>query len=143
LASLSLNGAIGDFRIPQVLTMLHPSPCLSCPPELQAVDRSVDRLIGELIAATACLVAQGLGECWAHGKMNGRMSADTKEHGRALVAGLLELRNDTAGELDFNAVARLHGAKVLQGQGVSDKTIDSLLDAALEILDRIVRARLN
>jgi hypothetical protein len=104
---------------------------------------SPERLIGELIAATACLVAQGLEECWARGEMDGQMSADTKVQGRALVAGLLELRNDTAGELDFNAVARLYGAKVLQGQGVSDKTIDSLLDAALAILDRIVRARLN
>ena len=107
---------------------------------------SVERLIGELIAATAYLFAQGLGECWARGKMNGQMSADTKEQGRALIAGLLELRNGTAGELDFNAVARSHGARVLKdryGQGISDKTINSLINAALEILGRIVRARLN
>ena len=78
--------------------------------------------------------------------MNGQMSADTKEQGSVLIAGLLELRNGTAGELDFNAVARSHGARVLKdryGQGVSDKTLNSLLNAALEVLDRIIRARLN
>jgi hypothetical protein len=88
--------------------LLHPSPCLSRQQEPQTADRSVERLIGELIAATACLFAQGLDDCWARGKMNGQMSADTKEQGRVLIAGLLELRNDTAGELDFNAVARSH-----------------------------------
>ena len=65
---------------------------------------------------------------------------------RVLIAGLLELRNGTAGELDFNAVARLHGARVLKdryGQGVSDKMINSLINAALEVLGRIARARLN
>jgi len=132
---------------PKVPTMLlHPSPCLSRPQEPQTVDPSVEQLIGDLVAATACLFAQGLGECWAHGKMNGQMSVDTKEQGRTLIAGLLELRNGTAGELDFNAVARLHGARVLKdrcGQGVSDKTINSLINAALEVLGRIVRARLN
>jgi hypothetical protein len=78
--------------------------------------------------------------------MNGQMSADTKEQGRALIAGLLELRNGTAGELDFNVVARLHGARVLKdrhGQGISDRTVHSLVNAALEVLGRIVRARLN
>jgi len=126
--------------------LLHPSPCLSRQQKPQTVNPSVERLIGELIAATACLFAQGLGECWARGKMNGQMSADTKEHGSVLIAGLLELRNSTAGELDFNAVARSHGARVLKdryGQGVSDKTLNSLLNAALEVLDRIIRARLN
>jgi len=74
------------------------------------------------------------------------MSVDTKEQGRTLIAGLLELRNSTAGELDFNAVARSHGARVLKdryGQSISDRTVHSLVNAALEVLGRIVRARLN
>jgi len=116
------------------------------PPEPQTVDPSVEELIGELTAATACLFAQGLGECWARGRMDGQMSADTKERGRALIAGLLELRNSVAGERDFDAVARSHGARVLKdryGRGISDKMINSLINAALEVLGRIVRARLN
>ena len=126
--------------------LLHPSPCPFRPQKPQIADRSVERLIGELVAATADLFARGLDKCWARGKMNGQMSTDTTERGRALIAGLLELRNGTAGELDFNAVARLHGARVLRdryGQGISDKTINSLINAALEILSRIARARLN
>ena len=130
----------------RTMLLLHPSPCLSRQQEPQTVDLSVEQLIGELVAATACLFAQGLGECWARGKMNGQMSADTREHGRALIAGLVELRNGTAGELDFNVVARSHGARVLKdryGQGVSDRTVHSLVNAALEVLGRIARARLN
>src|SRR5262245_31397969 len=72
----SLNGATSGqkLRAPKVPTMLpHPSPCLSRQQEPQTADRSVERLIGELIAATACLFAQGLEECWARGKMNGQM----------------------------------------------------------------------
>jgi hypothetical protein len=145
----SLNGATSGqkLRVPKVLTMLlHSSLCPSRPQEPQTVDLSVEQLIGELIAATACLFAQGLGECWARGKMNGQMSVNTKEQGRTLIAGLLELRNSTAGELDFNVVARSHGARILKdryGQSVNDKTINSLINAALEILGRIIRARLN
>jgi len=126
--------------------LLHPSPCLSRPQKPQTADPSVEELIGEFIAATACLFARGLGECWAHGKMNGRMSVDTKERGRVLIAGLLELRNGTAGALDFDVVARARGARILKdcyGPDVSDKTINSLINAALEILSRVVRTRLN
>ena len=78
--------------------------------------------------------------------MNGQMSVDTQERGRVLIAGLLELRNGTAGKMDFDAVARSHGVRVLKdryGQAVSDRTINSLVNAALEVLGRIARARLN
>src|SRR5262245_22121444 len=106
----SLNGAASGqkLRVPKAPTMLHPSPCLSRPSEPQTSNPSVEELLGELIAAIACVFAQALGECWSRGKMDGEMSVDTKERGRALIAGLLELRNSVAGELDFNAVARLH-----------------------------------
>jgi hypothetical protein len=40
---------------------LHSSLCPSNQQELQITDSSVEQLIGELIAATACLFAQGLG----------------------------------------------------------------------------------
>src|SRR5262249_35602332 len=61
----SLNGVTRGqkLRAPKVLTMLPPpSPCLSRLQEPQTIDPSVEQLIGELIAATACLFAQGLGE---------------------------------------------------------------------------------
>jgi hypothetical protein len=122
------------------------SPCPSGQQESQTTDPA-EELIGDLVAATACLVARGLGECWAGGKMNGQMSAATKEQGATLIAGLLELRNGTAGELDFNAVARSQGRRALAerygGGDISARTIDSLVDATLEVLGRIIRARLH
>jgi hypothetical protein len=124
---------------------LRPSPCLPGQQESKTPEW-VEQLIGDLVAATACLVAQGLAECWAGGKLNGQMSADTRQQGGALIAGLLEIRNGTAGELDFDRVARSQGVRVLRernGNEVSDKTLNSLVNAALEVLGRIVRARLN
>jgi hypothetical protein len=48
---------------------------------------------------------------------------------------------------DFNAVARSRGRRALVerygGSDVSDRTIDSLIEATLEVLRRIIRARLH
>jgi hypothetical protein len=126
--------------------LLHRSPCPFRQQEPPTAEPAVERLIGELVADCACLVAQGLGESWNRGRMDGRMSAETRQQGGALIGGLLELRNGTAGELDFDQVARSCGIRALRERGgdeVSDKTVNSLVDAALEVLDRIVRARLN
>jgi hypothetical protein len=126
-------------------SILRPLPCPSEQEAAQTVDPA-EELIGDLVAATACVIARSLGECWARGKMNGQMSATTKEQGATLIAGLLELRNGTAGELDFNAVARTRGRQVLAeryGQGINDKTIDSLINATLEVLGRIICTRLH
>jgi hypothetical protein len=124
---------------------LRPSPRPS-DQQSQTAD-PVEELIGDLIAATACVVARSLGEYWARGKMNGEMSATTREQGATLIAGLVELRNGTAGALDFNAVARSQGRRRLAerygGGDISDRTIDSLVDATLEVLGRIIRARLH
>jgi hypothetical protein len=124
---------------------LHSSACPSGQHQQESADPA-EELIGDLVAATACVLARGVGECWARGKKNGRMSADTREQGATLIAGLVELRNGTAGELDFNAVARSQGRRVLAeryGQGISDRTIDNLIDATLDVLRRIIRARLH
>jgi hypothetical protein len=123
---------------------LRPSPRPS-DQQSQTADLA-EEFIGDLVAATACLLARGLGECWAGGKMNGQTSADTKQHGATLIAGLIQLRNGTAGELDFNAVARSRGTKVLKdryGQGINDKTINNLINATLEVFDRIIRSQLH
>jgi hypothetical protein len=125
--------------------MLPLSPWPSGQQESHTAAPSVERLIGELAAAAACLVAQGLGECWNRGRMDGEMSAATKQQGGALIAGLVELRDGTAGELDFDRVARAQGVQVLRARGgdVSDKTLNSLVDVALDVLGRIVRMRLH
>jgi hypothetical protein len=59
---------------------------------------------------------------------------------------LITLREATAGELDFDRVARTHGARALQERcddAVSQRTIDELVAAVLEIMVSIARLRLN
>jgi hypothetical protein len=62
-----------------------------------------------------------------------------------LMSSLVELRQVTAGKLDFDHVARMHGARVLRewDSDISAATIDKLIAAALEILSNMVRLRLN
>ena len=63
-----------------------------------------------------------------------------------MIALLIEVREATAGEIDFDAVAKSYGAKVLRernGNAVSAATIDGLIDAVLYILNGIIKLRLN
>ena len=62
------------------------------------------------------------------------------------MAALIELRDHTAGKLDFDRVARTRGASVLRewwGSNVSASTIDDLVRAVLDILAGIIRLRLH
>jgi hypothetical protein len=96
------------------------------------------------VATAACLVARGLGELWQSGQI--RMSADTRRQGRELMAALIELRRGTAFELDFERVANEHGARALRercNSTVSQRMIDELVAAVLDILSSIVRLRLS
>jgi hypothetical protein len=116
-----------------------PLPAASPPPH-----PSIEQLIGELVATAACLVARGLSELAQSGRI--RMSADTKLWGSELMTALIELRRGTAGALDFERVAQEHGSRALRERcdgTVSQRTIDELVAAVLEILGSIVRLRLN
>ena len=62
------------------------------------------------------------------------------------MAALIELREHTAGKLDFAHTARMPGARVLQewwGSNVSAAMIDDLVGAVLDILADIIRLRLH
>ena len=103
---------------------------------------SIERVIGELIAGAASLVAQSLGE---H-KRHGGMSADTKQRGGMIVAGLIELWQGTAGELDFDRVARTAGKQMLLercGNDITAATVDTLIEVVLDIVHKIARLRLS
>jgi hypothetical protein len=121
-------------------------PAASPPPSSSS---SIEQLIGELTATAACLVAQGLSELWRTGQI--RMSADTRQQGGALMAALIELKSGTVGDLaeagiDFERVARAHGASALRERcngNVSQRTIDELVAAVLDIMAGIIRLRLN
>ena len=105
----------------------------------------VEQLIGEFTAIAACLFAQGLGDCVRSGRVV-PMSAETRQQGGKVMAALIELREHTAGKLDFDHVARTRGAQVLQewwGSNVSAAMTDDLVRAVLDILADIVRQRLH
>jgi hypothetical protein len=120
-----------------------PLPATSSPLSSTPVP-AIEQLIGELVAIAACLVAAGLREFREHGQL--RMGADAQQTGGELMSALITLREATAGQLDFERVARTHGARALHERGdgtVSQRTIDELVAAVLEILASIVRLRLH
>jgi len=74
------------------------------------------------------------------------MRTDTRRQGGEVIALLLEIRESTAGELDFDSIARERGAKALRecnGDAVSAETIDGQIDAVLKILHGVSKLRLN
>jgi hypothetical protein len=125
-------------------TLAQSLPLPATPPRSSTPGLAVECLIGSLVATTACLVARELGELRRGGQL--RVSADTRQQGRELMAALIELRQGTAGELDFDRVAQTHGARALRelcDGAVSQHTINELITAVLEILASIIRLRLH
>jgi hypothetical protein len=107
---------------------------------------ALEGIIGDLTAAAASLVVEGLCQHWHGGRMDGRMRADIRRRGGEVIALLLEIREGTAGEVDFDSIARERGAKTLRehhGDAVSAETIDGLIDAVLKILHGVSKLRLN
>src|SRR5262249_717892 len=101
----------------------------------------LDEVIGETAAAAALAIAQALHEFQTDG-----LSSRTRAQGGDLIAQLFELRLVYAGQLDFYAVARARGARLLQeryGEDINARTIAVLIDAVIEVLQQVVRAELN
>ena len=118
------------------------SPLAIATPPAPPASPSIECLIGELVAGAACLVAQGLGE-FGHG---GQINTDTRLQGGKLIEMLYELRRGFVGGMDFDHVAKTQGVRVLReryGDVVDARTIEALVVAAVDILGRIVRLRLN
>ena len=107
---------------------------------------AIEQIIGELTAVAASLVAEGLCQYWRGGRMDGHMRTDTRRQGGEVIALLLEIRQDVADKLDFDSIARMHGARVLRernGDAVSAETIDELINGVLHILHGVVKLRMN
>ena len=101
----------------------------------------VEQLIGEFTAIAAALFAQGLGDCVRSGRVV-PMRAEVKRQGARAMSALIELREHTAGKLDFAHTAQVQGARVLQewwGSNVSAAMTDDLVKAVLDILADIIR----
>ena len=101
----------------------------------------LEEVIGEIVAAAAAALARALREFQTDG-----LSFETKMYWSDLIARLFELRQVYAGQIDFYAVARVRGARLLQeryGKDINARTIAVLIDGVIENLQQVVRAELN
>jgi|SRR6516164_5986752 hypothetical protein len=101
----------------------------------------LEEVIGEIVAAAAAALARALREFQTDG-----LSFETKMYWSDLIARLFELRQVYAGQIDFYAVARARGARLLQerhGKDLDARAIAVLIDAVIESLQQIVRTELN
>ena len=101
---------------------------------------TLPQIIGEVTAGAAVAIARALREFQTDG-----LSFEAEMHVGDLIARLFELRL-CAGQIDFYAVARAGGARLLQdryGRDINARTIAVLIDAVIEVLRQVVRAELN
>jgi|SRR5215831_8440858 len=97
--------------------------------------------VGELMADAAATVARAWCEF-----LNGGLTTETKMHGGDQIARLFELWQICAGQIDFYAVARARGIRLLwerHGEGIRARTLAALIDTVIEILQQVVRSELN
>jgi hypothetical protein len=100
-----------------------------------------EQIIGKLTADAAVVLAQALREF-----QNDELSTGSRMQWGDRIAQLFELRLVYAGQIDFYAVARARGARLLQeryGRDINARTIAVLIDGVLENLQQVVRAELN
>jgi hypothetical protein len=119
------------------ITTLAPAPVPAAAVEPTAMLEQ----IGTLTAIAVGAVAQALME-----RQAGLLTSATKLAGGDAIARLYALRQATLGKLDFNRVAREHGARLMLehgSSGVDARAIDTLIDGVLEILAKVVRAQSN
>ena len=114
---------------------------LTAPPSLPVTFSLPLEQIGALTADAAVVAAQA----W-HEFHSGGLTAGTKMHGGDQIVRLFGLWQICAGRVDFYAVARARGARLLQeryGKDINARAIAVLIDGVLEILHQVVRAELN
>jgi hypothetical protein len=113
-------------------------------PDVPTGIEAVEAEVGEATAAAACAICQGLAEF-----QNGGLSPTTRAAGGERVAALFWLQQAHAAKLDFPAVARAEGARVLRlyldadfyrchGPGAGEGTINMVVDEVLAVLAQVV-----
>src|SRR5262245_44523725 len=101
----------------------------------------LEQIIGEVTADAAVVLAQALREF-----QNDQLSTGSRMQWGDRIAQLFELRLVYVGQIDFYAVARARGARLLQeryGRDINARTITVLIDGVLEILQKVVCSELN
>jgi hypothetical protein len=129
-----MNGA-------SALKLVEPAPASEPAPAAQT---PIEHAIGEAVASAVCAVALG-----CHEFQNGGLAPATKTAAGDRLAALYHLQQAHAAEIDFDAVAREHGRRVLRtyldaesyyqrhSQAQGDAVLDIYLDGALEILAKV------
>ena len=102
----------------------------------------LEELIGEIAAGAAVAIARALRD-----QNDGLSPRNAASAFGDWIARLFELRLVCAGQIDFYAVARARGARLLQershGEDLDARMLATLLDAVLETLQQVVRSELN
>ena len=109
---------------------------------LQPSALALEEIIGEIAAGTALEIARALR---AHQNDEPSFKNAASAFGDG-IARLFELWQVCAGQIDFYAIARAGGARLLQerhGGDLNARTIVVLIDGVLEALRQVVRAELN
>jgi len=96
--------------------------------------------LGALVGATAAMIAEAAGEY-----ENGGLSSEVRGRGGELLWELFKLRNFMIADWpNFYHIAKKRGVEALQAYDVvNPATANMLVDAALAILDKIVRDEAN
>jgi hypothetical protein len=119
-----------------VLTTPTSLPAASLQPSAPALEQAV----GEIAASAALEIARALRH-----QNNGLSPRNAASAFGDWIARLFELRL-VAGQIDFYAVVRARGTRLLQerhGKDLEARTIVALIDGVLEALQQIVRVELN
>ena len=102
---------------------------------------TLERHVGELVAAVAAALAEGLRELQL-----GKLTDRTKAHGADLLVELFKFRQMMIADWPFDAICRQQGGAVLRescGSEVSAGVIEELITGVLEMLAKVVRAAVN
>ena len=108
---------------------------------LQPSALALEEIIGEIAAGTALEIARAL-----RYQNDGPSFRNASSAFGDWIARLFALRQVCAGQIDFYAVARARGARLLQqryGRDINARTIVVLIDGVLESLQHVLRSELN
>jgi len=122
---------------------VQPNLAAACPsPRSPEPSPTLERHVGELVAAAASAVAEGMREKFQRGSL----TASTKTAGGDLIFELYKLRTFMVGYWPFDDIARKHGTAVLleaSGSDISPASADDLVTAVMNILHKVVRKAAN
>jgi hypothetical protein len=97
---------------------------------------TLERLVGELVAAAGMAIAEALAE-----RSDGGLTPATRVRGGDLIAQLYGLRQFLIVDFpNFDSIARTHGLAALRACDVPPATADVLVNEVLAIVAKVVRA---